>query len=80
MISITKYTDINLSVVGISSEILKILKNDYVQTYNQVLSKLINRRGENAKENFLLSLSFLFLMGKIKYYQENDVIEYLKNN
>ena len=80
MIRVTKYTDINLSVIGISAEILKVLQEDCTQKYNHLLGKIINRKGEQAKENFSLALSFLFLMGKIQYYQKEDVIEFLGNN
>lgn len=80
MIRVTKYTDINLSVIGISAEILKVLQEDCVQKYNHLLGKVISRKGKQTKENFSLALSFLFLMGKIQYYQKEDVIEFLGNN
>jgi hypothetical protein len=80
MLRITKYTNIDLSVVGISVEIIKILKEDRLQKYNQILGKVINKKGKQAQINFALALSFLFLMGKIKYYQKEDVIEFLKND
>ena len=80
MIRITKYTDINLSVVGIAAEILRLLQDDNLQKYEDILEKIKNKRGKQAKENFALALSFLFLMGKIKYYQKDDVIEFLENN
>ena len=80
MLKPTKYTDINLSAIGLSTEILKILKDDHTQKYNQILGKIIYRKGKQAKENFLLALSFLYLMGKIKYHQKEDVIELLAGN
>ena len=80
MIKPTKYTNINLSVIGLSIEVLKILKEDYAQEYNQILGKIIFRRGKQAQENFLLALSFLFLMGKIKYHPKEDVIELIPGN
>ncbi len=80
MLRITKYTNIDLSVVGISVEIIKILKEDRLQKYNQILGKVINKKGKQAQVNFSLALSFLFLVGKIKYYQKEDVIEFLQND
>lgn len=77
MIRPTKYTNVDLSVIGLSAEILEILKKDYAQKYNQILGKIIDRKGKEAKSNFLLALSFLFLLGKIKYYPKSDVIELL---
>jgi len=37
MIRVTKYTDINLSVVGIGAEILKVLQEDCAQKYSHLL-------------------------------------------
>ena len=62
MIRVTKYTNIDLSVVGISIEIIKILKEDRLQKYNQILGKVIGKKGKQAQENFSLALSFLFLI------------------
>lgn len=80
MIKPTKYTNVNLSVIGLSIEILKILKDDCAQKYNPILGKIIFKRGKQAQENFLLSLCFLFSIGKIKYHQKEDVIELLLGN
>ncbi len=75
MIKPTKYTNIDLSVIGLSALIIKLLKDEPSQKYNQILSKIVYQKGKQAKENFLLSLSFLFLLGKVKYYRQEDVIE-----
>lgn len=72
-----KYTNIDLSVLGLSTEILMLLKEEKSQKYNQVFEKIVYKKGTEAKENFLLSLSFLYLLGKIKYYQTQDIIELL---
>ena len=77
MLKPTKYTNINLSVIGLSAEMIKLLKNDNIQKYDQILSKIIYKNGKQAKENFLQALSFLYLMGKIKYYPKDDVFELL---
>jgi hypothetical protein len=79
MITPTKYTDIDLSVIGLSFEILKLLLSEDQQKYGQILSRIVSKRGESAKENFLLALSFLYLLGKIQYYPKEDVIELIKN-
>lgn len=80
MLKPTKYTNIDLSVLGLGAEILKLLKDEPVQKYNQILERIIHVKGDSAKENFLLSLSFLYLVGKIKYYNKEDVIELLANS
>ena len=73
-----KYTNIDTSVVGLSAEIIKFLKKEPTQKYNQLLNSLICKRGEEVKQNFLLALSFLFLLGKIKYHKDKDVLELLE--
>lgn len=75
MLKPNKYTDIGLSVVGLSAEVLLQLKTDPSQKYNQLFGRVANKLGDGAKENFLLALVFLFSLGKIKYYQGEDVIE-----
>ena len=77
MIKPTKYTNVSLSIIGLSAEILELLKDDTVQKYDQILGKIIYKKGKQAKENFLLALSFLYLLGKIKYHSEKDVLELL---
>ncbi len=77
MIKPTKYTNVNVSVIGLSTEIIKVLKEERVQKYDQVLGKIKYRKGKQGNENFLLSLIFLYSLGKIKYYQEGDAIELL---
>ena len=74
MIKPTKYTDIDLSIIGLSSDILRLLMIDNSLKYNQILGRIINIKGKEAKENFLLALSFLYLLGKVEYYPAEDVI------
>lgn len=77
MIKPNKYTHVGSSIIGLSAEIIKVLKLDPSQKYNILLDKIIYRKGEDAKANFTLALSFLFLLGKIAYYPEEDVVTLL---
>ena len=40
---------------------------------------VIRRVGSDGDVTFLPALSFLYLLGKIKYHAKNDVIEYRAN-
>ena len=80
MIKPTKYTNINLSIIGISADILSLLKIKNTQKYAQLFAKTIYKKGDGVKVNFLLALTFLFMLGKIKYYQKEDVVELLADN
>lgn len=77
MIKPTKYTNIDLSVLGLSTEILKMLLSENTLKYNQIIGRIIQKKGGESKQNFLLALSFLYLLGKVEYFPEEDVIRLL---
>lgn len=77
MLKPSKYTDVNLSVVGVGAEILAQLKKEPSQKYNGLQSKVIYKLGDSTKQNFLFALTFLFSMGKIRYHKKEDAIELL---
>lgn len=70
-----KYTDVNLSVIGLGAHMLRALKNNPQQKYDTLLENIVSTESGSAKENFLLSLSFLYSMGMINYHPEQDIIE-----
>lgn len=73
-----KYMDYNVSVVNIAASILTILIENGVASYNEVLGSIKNKHGENSKYEFQNALNFLYLLGKIEYFIENDVLELIK--
>lgn len=77
MIAPHKYLDINLSILNLGGIIINIMKDDGAIKYNELLNKVILVRGENAKEVFVQTLSFLFLLGKIEFKKDIDTIEYI---
>ena len=58
--------------------ILKILQVSEIMKYDDLLDRLIFAQGENAKEVFSSTLSFLYLLGKIQYNRELDTIELVR--
>ena len=78
MITPHKYLNLNLSVLNLGGLILTILKEDSAIKYSELLDKVILARGINAKEVFIPTLSFLYLLGKIEYQKEIDTIEFIK--
>lgn len=78
MITPHKYLDLNLSVLNLGGLILNIIKEDGAVKYDELLNKVILARGDNAKEVFIPTLSFLYLLGKIEYQKDIDTIEYIK--
>jgi len=79
MLKPNKYTDINLSVIGLGAHLLRVLKNNPQQKYEALLDKIVSIEGSSVRENFQLSLSFLYTMGMIEYHPDQDVIE-LRND
>lgn len=77
MIVPSKYLNLNLSVINLGGIILKILQTSGMVKYDDLLDRLIFVQGEDTKEVFSSTLSFLFLLGKIQYHKDLDTIELL---
>lgn len=78
MIAPHKYLNLNLSVLNLGGVVLNILKDKGAVKYDELLSSVVLQRGENAKEVFIPTLSFLFVLGKIDYKKDIDTIEYIQ--
>jgi len=78
MIAPHKYLDLNLSVLNLGGVILNIIKEDGAVKYEELLQKVILARGDSAKDVFIPTLSFLYIMGKIEYKKDIDTIEFIK--
>lgn len=78
MIKPHKYLDLNLSVLNLGGVILSIMQTEMILKYDDLLQKVILVIGEEAKQVFLPSLSFLYLLGKVDYKSDIDSIELLK--
>jgi len=78
MIAPHKYLDLNLSVLNLGGVILNVVKQDGAIKYDELLERVILARGANAKEVFVQTLSFLYLLGKIDYKKDIDTIEFIK--
>jgi len=70
----SKHTSLKYSVVNISANILKILKENTIIGYDELLFLLKDHIGEAVEEMFLFSLSFLYIHKKIQYIKELDSI------
>lgn len=75
MIKPNKYLDFETGVIRISSVIIKVLMENNSMKYNEVLKNVQSLAGESAKYEFHNALGFLYLLGKVEYYNKNDVLE-----
>ena len=76
----TKHTNLQYSILNISANILKILKENIVIEYAELLDVLKQKIGDEVNEVFLLSLSFLYMHKKIEYIKYLDAIRLVDEN
>ncbi len=70
----SKHTNLHYSVVNISAAIIKVLQENGIIGYNDLLNALTSSIGKEVNEVFLKSLNFLFILQKIEYIEELDSI------
>ena len=80
MLKPTKYLNLELSVISVSAEILKILRTNQLMKYDEVLSYLCETICDDVRYVFLPSINFLFLLGKLDYHVISDSLEYIETN
>lgn len=78
MITPTKYMDLDLSVVRVSSLIIKQFEKNQILGYSELFEYLVGKVGEDIKHVFVPALDFLYLLGRIEYHLQTDSIEFLE--
>jgi len=78
MIAPHKYLNLNLSILNLGGLILNVVKEQGGVKYDELLDKVILAQGASAKEVFIPTLSFLYILGKIEYKRDIDSIEFIK--
>lgn len=77
MIRPHKYLDIDSCVLRIGSLILKEMIDSKIISYLELYNKVYEIVGQNIEYTFLPALNFIYLLGKIEYHEENDMLELL---
>lgn len=72
MIKPDRHTNPKYSILNISTVILSELNVFYSIQYDNLLNKITDTLGDEAKINFPYALNFLFLLGKLNYEQKTD--------
>lgn len=67
--------DYKVCIVNIAASIIMILKENRVCSYLEILNQVKKIHGEESKYEYQNALNFLFLLGKIEYFLENDALE-----
>lgn len=68
--------NLDVSVIRISSIMLRELSKRGVIEMERLRDIVLKRTGRDAEVSFLPALNFLFIVGKIEYHLQNDTLEY----
>ena len=75
MITPHKYLNLDLSILRISSIILKFLLQDNLILYNEVIYRLRQVEPQISMETILISINFLYLFGVIEFDAQKDMFK-----
>lgn len=82
MLTPHKHLKLNTSVLNLSALALAHLRRHRSVTYEKLYAHLERRVGTKDAEDVRLmfgpTVSFLFLLGKVRYHPQNDSFEYLE--
>ncbi len=76
MIKPDRHTNPDTSVINIGAFILKQLNSFYEISYDDLMKKVIENIGDSAKENYPYAINFLYLLGKLEYFEQTDSFKY----
>lgn len=74
MILAHKYLDLKTCVLNIASLMLKELSSTKMMQLDALSALVTTNLGEDAKYNFMPALSFLYLIGRVRYDLQSDAI------
>ena len=78
MIRPDKHLDVSVSVIRVGGLIIEEFKEVKYIRFDELLNALIRKTDRRVKTVFIAALSFLFVLGKIRYHQEIDSFELVK--
>ncbi|WP_341962872.1 hypothetical protein NM897_05970 [Planococcus maritimus] len=71
-----KFTELNRSLIYAVALLIKLFKeNDYKCSYGKLFNELEKQIGDDALYLFLPALDFLFVLGRVDYDIESDILE-----
>jgi hypothetical protein len=79
MIKPDKYMNLDMSVINVGGLILKTLLSRPVQKYEEVENYILEALGEAVKPVIIYALDFLYIMGKILYLSDSDIIKLIRS-
>ena len=74
MLTPYKHTNVRYSVLYISGIIMREVQQSGIIRYDDLKKSIISQVGKEIGDSFEYSLSFLYLINKISYNQQSDMI------
>ena len=74
MLTPNKHTSVRYSVLYISGVIMREVQQSGIIRYDDLKNSIISQVGKEIGDSFEYSLSFLYLINKISYNQQSDMI------
>ena len=74
MIRPTKYLDLDACVINVAAHVLARLSAVSVLTYDELLKSVETTLTPRARNEFVLALDLLYLLGRISYHEETDTL------
>ena len=75
MIRPTRLLDLDACVVNVAAHVLTRLSVVSVMTYDELLASVETDLTPRARNDFVLALDLLYLLGRIGYHDETDTIQ-----
>lgn len=79
MLRPTKYSHPDSTVISVSLLLLRALKESRIIEYSELL-KMTKSHISGGENLYIPALSFLFIMGKVRYHQNTDSFEYIDHH
>lgn len=74
MIRPTKYLDLDACVINVAAHMLTRLSAVNVLTYDELLKSVETTLTPRARNEFILALDLLYLLGRISYQEVTDTL------
>ena len=74
MIRPTRYLDLDACVINVAAHVLARLSVVSVMTYDELLKSVEISLTPRARNEFVLALDLLYLLGRISYHEETDTL------
>ncbi|WP_036878929.1 hypothetical protein [Xylanibacter oryzae] len=79
MLKPDKYMNLDMSVINVGGLIIKSLLSCPVQKYVEVENYVLTALGNAVKPVIIYALDFLYMLGKILYITNSDIIKLVRS-